>query len=182
MRSRITECNKQRVSIWLPLHQKSTSEMNKVFFTFTLCFMALCSCSDEKIKDELYSINYGTKAERVAALKKEIPAYSDFENAEFQLYNSKGFTFNIHTFHMPEYRDYKYVVKVNPEDIDKWLTGLKKVGPSESFEEWPDQLIRIRKEEWQLQSAPEYYALENEIVYVLIYRKEGVIFKKSIAL
>lgn len=142
----------------------------------------LCSCSDEEIKKELYSLNYGTKAERVATLKKEIEVHSDFENAEFLLYNSKGFTFHVNTFYLPEYRDYRYVIKLNPEDVDNWLKGFEKVNPSESFEEWPDKLIRIRRDEWPLQSTPEYYAMENEMVYMLVYRKEGVIFKKSISL
>ncbi|SHJ06338.1 hypothetical protein [Pseudozobellia thermophila] len=156
--------------------------MNRLFFTVSVCCIMLCSCSDEEIKKELYSLNYGTKAERVATLKKEIEVHSDFENAEFLLYNSKGFTFHVNTFYLPEYRDYRYVIKLNPEDIDKWLKGFEKVNPSESFEEWPDKLIRIRRDEWPLQSTPEYYAMENEMVYMLVYRKEGVIFKKAISL
>lgn len=154
--------------------------MKRPFIAYFLFIFVLYGCAEKNIKDELYSINYGTKEERVNVLKKEITAYSDFENAEFLLHNSNGFTFTIHTLLTAGYKDYRYVVKVNPENIDKWLKGFKKVSPSESFEEWPNKLIRIRTEEWPLQSTPEYYAMENEINYVLVYRKEGVIFKKSI--
>ncbi|MDE3743308.1 hypothetical protein [Maribacter polysaccharolyticus] len=154
--------------------------MKKPIFTCLLYFLALASCTDTPIKDELYSINYETKAERVNVLKGEITAKSDFENAEFLLYSSNGFTFNPSSLFTPDYKDYKYVVKVSPEDIDKWTTGLTKVTPSVDFEVWPHNLIRIRKEEWQLQSKPEYYTMKEESVYVLVYRKEGILFKKAI--
>ncbi|NRA12803.1 MAG: hypothetical protein HRT57_12670 [Crocinitomicaceae bacterium] len=63
--------------------------MKKINLILGILIFVLSSCSDSSRLD---SDNYETKEERVEVLKKEIKSFSEFENAEFKLFNVNGFS------------------------------------------------------------------------------------------
>ena len=78
------------------------------------------------------------------------------------------------------YWDYKFVVKVNQADIDKWTAEMLKVELENYDISWTTTIIEKRKTEWIINSIPEFYTRKNSDVTLLVYRAEGIIFKRVI--
>ena len=138
----------------------------------------LISCSEANNINELDSDDFETKQERVDILKKEIKCPSNFENAEFELFNVNGFSNTRILMPGASSWDYKFVVKTKPENIDKWIDGMIKQNSGMSEIHWMKEIIQERRNDWQANSKPEFYIRQNQNVEVIIYRTEGIIYKR----
>ncbi|MGD1891377.1 MAG: hypothetical protein ACFB15_12395 [Cyclobacteriaceae bacterium] len=126
------------------------------------------------------SDDYDTKKERVEVLKKEIKSFSDFENAEFELFNVNGFSNSRATVPGASSWDYKYAIKVKPSDVDKWTAGLLKIETDSSNDNWAKKIVQERKNDWKTETEPEFYSREEANVIIIVFRSDGIIFKRVI--
>ena len=90
--------------------------MKKVKILIGLLILGLYSCSEISNSNKLDSDNYKTKEERVEVLKKEIESFSEFGNAEFELFNVNGFSNSRTTLPGASSWDYKFAIKVKPSN------------------------------------------------------------------
>ncbi|WP_299314400.1 hypothetical protein [uncultured Aquimarina sp.] len=160
--------------------------MKKSTLLLLLVILGLSSCfnsSNSKSNlNKLNSDNYDSKVERVAILKNEIKYFSDFENAEFELFNVNGFSNSRTTIPGASSWDYKFIVKVDPSDIDKWTNGMMRMKPEYHDDQWMKDIIEKRKIDWKTASDPEIYTRNGDNVVMVVYRLEGIIFKRVIDL
>ena len=77
--------------------------------------------------------------------------------------------------------DYKFAIKVNTSDIDSWIAGMIKVELKDHDNNWTKEIIEKRKENWKTQSQPEYYTRKEDSVTLILFRDQGIIFKRVIA-
>ncbi len=145
-----------------------------------VAILGLTSCFETKNSSHLDSNDYDSKKERVEILKKEIKSKSNFENAEFELFNVNGFSNGRATVPGASSWDYKFVIKVKSSDTDKWTEGMIKVEPTDYEIDWTEKIIEKRKNEWTANSQPEFYTRKEGEVMLVLYRTEGIIFKRVI--
>ncbi len=151
--------------------------------TFILLTIAFCSYSCSGVKSSsniLDSQNLNSKNKRIKILKKEIKLFSDFENAEFNLFNVNGFSNNRITLPGASSWDYKFALKVKPSHLDKWINDMVKIDTTNYDITWTKQLIEKRESEWKTNSKPEFYTRKRDHVMLVLYRNEGIIFKRVI--
>ncbi len=142
--------------------------------------LALHGCSGSGDANRLDSEDYSDQQERVAVLKDEIVAASGFEDAAFKLFNVNGFSNDRTLIPGASSWDYQFAVKVNPVDVNQWTEGLEKGKPYDDT--WTTALVASRKEAWQTSSTPEFYTRANSNVTLIVYRPEGIIFKRVVNL
>src|SRR5690606_4809241 len=133
-----------------------------------------------KDSNQIDSDEYKTKVERIEVLKNEIKAQSEFNNAEFELFNVNGFSNSRETVPGTSSLDYKFVVKVDTSDIGKWTKEMMKLKSTTENINWTEEITEKRKDEWSTKSHPEFYSRENNNVTMIVYRTEGIIFKRVI--
>jgi hypothetical protein len=152
--------------------------MNNPRFIVIFLIVGCFSCK-ESLR-QLSSKDFISKKVRVEILKKEIISKSEFQDAEFELFNVNGFSDGWTMISGASYWDYKFVVKVNQADIDKWTAEMLKVELENYDISWTTTIIEKRKTEWIINSIPEFYTRKNSDVTLLVYRAEGIIFKRVI--
>ncbi len=143
-------------------------------------FILLCnSCNDiNTTKNQLKSSNYKAAIERVEILKKEINYPSDFSDAEFDLFNVNGFSFNRPSLPGASSLKYQFIVKITPENIHQWLDGYSEIRSDERLIKRVKNLINHRKGNWITYSKPKFYSRDNSDSSILIlYKNESIIFK-----
>ena len=154
-------------------------KMKRLTLLIGLVLLILSSCSETTNSNKLDSEDYNTKEERVKVLKKEIESFSELKDADFELYNANGFSDNRKTSSGVSSWEYKFVIKVNPADVDKWTDGMDFIG-NVYFDSWMIKLIQKRQNIWKTFSEPEFYSrhsLTADVDIIVIYREEGIIFK-----
>jgi hypothetical protein len=156
--------------------------MKKLKILIGLIILALCSCSETSNSNKLDSDDYNTKEERIEVLKKEIKSFSEFENAEFELFNVNGFSNSRTTLPGASSWDYKFAIKVKPSDIDKWTDGMVLVDSGNYDDSWLKKLIQKRTNDWRTVSEPEIYTRKGDDVIMVVYKTEGKIFKRVVNL
>tara|TARA_B110000014_G_scaffold218845_1_gene174083 strand:- start:61 stop:528 length:468 start_codon:yes stop_codon:yes gene_type:complete len=149
----------------------------KNYTLISIIIFGFIGCSETKNSNILDSDNYNTKKERVEILKNEIKYYSDFENAEFELFNVNGFSNSRTLVPGASSVDYKFVVQVNPSDIDKWTNEMNQINPNTNDYNWMNKIIRERLNDWKTESKPDYYSYEGGNILMVVYKSEGIIFK-----
>ena len=133
------------------------------------------SCSH---KTELKSDQINDKLNRIDILSREVKLFSDIQNAEFDLFNVNGFSDDIIVFPGTSSIFYKFVVKLNSKDIEKWKKGLIETKGNLQNEKWTFDLVKIRKNEWLINSEPKFYTRNGELgTKIIIFEKEGIVFK-----
>ncbi|WP_108802414.1 hypothetical protein [Aquimarina sp. Aq107] len=130
----------------------------------------------------LDSDDYESKIERVEILKNEIKYFSDFEDAEFELFNVNGFLDSRIALPGASSWDYKFVIKINPSDVNKWTDGMEKILSNKDDKVWMNDIIEKRKIEWKTTSSPELYNRQGTNVLMIVYRSEGIIYKRVVNL
>jgi hypothetical protein len=128
------------------------------------------------------SDDYDSKEERVEALKKEIKWFSDFENAEFELFNVNGFSNSRTIVPGASSWNYKFVIKTDPNGIDKWKEGMVKVDTVVFERDVINRIAKDRLSEWVTESEPECYVRVGDRVFMAVYRPEGIIYKSVVNL
>lgn len=141
--------------------------------------LTISSCSKPT---KLDSDEFSTPGERVEILKQEISCFSEIKDAEFELYNVDGFK-SSWGFSAPglPYLDYKFVIKVDKEDVTKWREGMIKFEPEHYDTAWIKKIIKNREENWFTSSQPTYYVRQHdENVTMVEFYLEGIVFKRVI--
>jgi hypothetical protein len=130
----------------------------------------------------LDSDNFRDKHERIEILKAEVKYFSPVLDAEFELFNVNGFNKQRNTS-VPgaTSRDYKFVVKVDTVDIKKWTNGFVP-DTLKRDEDWTRKIIPDKEQEWMFETTRETFIRPGENVTMIIYRKEGIIFKRILDL
>lgn len=142
-----------------------------------LLSICLYGCSNN---NRLTSENMNNKKKRIQTLRNEIEVLSELENVEFDLYNVNGFSNSRATIPGASSYDYKICLKVNPDDVEEWLTGMFKFTPTEYDDGWMTDITLTRKKDWKITSEPEFYTRKGDNVILILYRKDGIIFKRLI--
>lgn len=147
-----------------------------------LLILTFSSCSETVNSNKLDSDNYNTKQERIEVLKKEIKSFSEFENAEFELFNVNGFSNSRITVPGASSWDYKYAIRINPSDVDKWTDGMILIDSADYNSSWMKMIIKERANNWITKSEPEVYIRKGGDIIMFVYRNEGIVFKRVVNL
>ena len=156
--------------------------LRKSSLLIVIAVFLFISCSGTSKQNELDSDHFQTKQERIHALKQEIKYPSDFEDAAFELFNANGFSNTRTTVPGASSWDYKLVIKTAPANVGKWTQGMELGIFKEEGREWMKEIIKKSKNNWQTHSQPELYIRPNQHVEVIIFRTEGIIYKRIITL
>jgi hypothetical protein len=156
--------------------------MRKLKLLIGLILLGVYSCSETYDPNRLDSDTYNTKEERVEVLKKEIKSYSEFENAEFELFNANGFLHSRITVPGASSWNYKFAIKVNPSDIDKWTHDMILTDSVDYDDSWMRKLVQKRTTVWRVDSEPEFYTRKGDGIVIVFYRPEGILFKRIVNL
>ncbi len=154
----------------------------KYFFLLILVLLVSCSKNSTAVNSsstEMNSSSIVDKEKRISALMSEINEPSEILDAEFLLFNVNGFTHSRASLPGASGWDYKFVVRIDSSNIDKWIDN--RFFRSNNFEsEWADKLIKSRDVNWETDSEPEYYRTSDSLVFLIVYRKECIIYKRFI--
>jgi hypothetical protein len=164
---------------WVYTNIKTDAMKKYIYIIITIGFIASCSDSNTSRLD---SDDYENKVERIEKLKMEIKPYSDFQDAEFELFNVNGFH-NLRTS-VPgaSSLDYKFVIKIDSMNISKWTTGMTEVELVDYDDSWTKEIIKGRKQNWRKLSKPQYFKRNGENITMLVFKNEGIIYKRVINL
>ena len=154
--------------------------MKNPIITTLLIIFIISSCAEPQKSNELDSDEYETIVERIHTLKNNIKSQSEFNNAEFELYNVNGFSSSRTMIPGASSADYKFVIKVKPYLINKWIDGMIKTKSKQENLAWTKDIIAKRKNHWLTNSTPEFYTREKDNVLMIVYRTEGIIYKRVI--
>ncbi|MEM7486184.1 MAG: hypothetical protein AAF348_13335 [Bacteroidota bacterium] len=150
-----------------------------IFIALSSSLLIVSRCSERKNPNLLHSDEFATKAERVKSLKSNIKWPSEFEDAEFELFNVNGFSNSRMNVPGASSLDYRFAIKVKASDIDKWTEGMIKAVPDEKTLDWT-KTITEKKNQWKTKSTPEFYKREKDDVLMIVYRTEGALYKRVI--
>ena len=139
-----------------------------------------CSAYDATDMTKMASNKVADKAERVEKLSAEITSYSEFQDAEYDLFNVNGFSNSRQTLPGASSWDYKFVIKVKKADLDSWTAGMTELQLNGYDVSWTKDIIKPRQENWLTITEPKLFKREEADVTVLVYEDEGVIFKRII--
>jgi len=148
----------------------------RYIFILLICFY---SCKNDNDLSNLYSKNYTNKIERLKLINENVVCSSKVFDTEFQLFNVNGFS-KQRDILLPgtSSLDYKFVVKIDTSEINKWLISFIKTDSIKSDLNWTTKIIKDRKENWITFSKPIFYKRKNENVILVLYRQEGIIYKR----
>lgn len=154
--------------------------VKKVNFILILVALICVSCSN---KTEIKSKDFPDKNERIEKLIVEIKNISGILDTEFDLYNINGFSGDFVMIPSSTSIDYKFVVKVKPKNISDWTKNLEKRNSTIQSEKWVYTLIETRKNNWQTTSKPIFYKSKDDAaITVIVFQKEGIVFKRILKL
>lgn len=154
--------------------------MKTTKYVFQILTILFLGCSQANNSNKLDSDDYSTIEKRIEVLKTEINAPTDFQDADFLLFNTNGFTNSWTTLPGASSWDYKYAIKVDSNDIEKWTDKMIEMPITTIDFSWTKEIIKKRKENWTLNSLPKLFIGDNDHVYLILYRDEGIIFKRII--
>ena len=161
-------------------HDVSTSEMKNPF-NILIILGLITSCSTNSTT-KLDSDDYENKKDRIDKLEMEIKAFSDFQDAEFELFNVNGFHDQRIAVPGTSSWDYKFVIKVDTIDIPKWISGMKEVELTGYDDSWTKEITKDRNQNWKTSSKPKYFVRNEEDMTMIVFGNEGIIFKRVINL
>lgn len=155
--------------------------MQLPYLFFALLFLNCISCSPSTThQSSLDSNHYSDRKERIKILTQEIKSFSAFEDAEFDLFNVNGFSNSKTSVPGASYWDYKFVIKLDSAHIDPWINQLTQTSCDTTDQSWMNQLIQKRASKWTIVTSPECYKDSTRGLSIIIYRTEGILFKRVI--
>lgn len=146
--------------------------------TITTVLIAFFIWSCTGSNTTLNSLDYDDPIERIEILKNEIVSSSDFADAEFRLFNVNGFSDGSRGVPGASSWNYEFGIKVDTSDLDKWTEGMTQVDSANYNLEWTIQITGERKAQWSTVGEPEIFRRGAEDVIVILYRDEGIVFKR----
>ncbi len=150
-----------------------------IYIITTITFLTSCNHTNTS---KLDSDDFNNKVERIEKLKLEIKPFSDFLDAEFELFNVNGFHNQRTSVPGASSLDYKFVVKIDTVNISKWTTGMTEIELTSYDDSWTKEIIKGRKQNWSTLSKPLYFRRNGENVTMLVFKNEGIIYKRVINL
>lgn len=150
--------------------------MNNHIYTIIILLFTACTTSNST-STYLDSNDFENKADRIEKLEMEIICFSDILDAEFDLFNVNGFHNQRNLGTGASSWDYKFAIKVDTINIPKWTLGMTEVELTNEDENWTKEITKQRKQNWETHSKPQYYIRIGEEVTMIVYKKEGIIFK-----
>jgi len=143
----------------------------KYLFICSIAFLISC-----KSPSEMTSIEVDKATERVEILEKEINSFSEIQDAEYDLFNVNGFSKGrIFVAGGSSFR-YDYVIKIDTSELHKWTDDMIITAGDEYSVKRFEELVSIRKENWNVNSKPTYYK-SGDMGNMMVYKEEGIIFK-----
>jgi len=100
---------------------------------------------------------------RISILAKRYKIYSKVYAVEYWLEGE------VNPYGLDRF-EYEIAVKVNREDVDKWLTYLSKVDTPLDIS---SKELKLDSSEWMHNSTPEFYI--SGVTVMMVYRNEGII-------
>ena len=149
------------------------------FWYLLLLFGFVFSCTGGNSR--LNSGTFENRTERIETLQREIKSFSDIKDAEFELFNINGFHDQFFSIPGASAWDYRFVIKVDTADVFKWREGMTEVATGAYDIGWTKDIIQHRKQNWQTTDEPRYYVRAGDNVIMIIFYRDGIIFKRVIA-
>lgn len=152
----------------------------KNFYFILIVIGAIASCTSKVANStSLDSEDIETSANRVSTLQLEIKSFSEFQDAEFELFNVNGFHNQREDVPGASSWDYKFVIKIDPRDISKWTEGMEEIKGSAYDDSWTKEIIKHRQENWKTHSTPQHFIREGGNIKILFFKDEGILFKRG---
>ncbi len=142
-------------------------------YLFICCIAFLISC---KTPIEMTSIEVDKATERVENLVKEINSFSEIQDTEYDLFNVNGFSKSRTLVAGGSSFRYDFVIKVDTSELHKWTDDMIITAADEYSIKRFEELVSIRKENWNVNSKPTYYK-RGDMVNMMVYKEEGIVFK-----
>ncbi len=154
--------------------KKMDQWMRWLFLILFLTFLPIVACESANRSTDTYSTNFSQESEKIVFLKKYVKCFSPVSAAEFHIIyhdNSTGLVPG------PSDGDLKIVIRIAPSDIPKWTAGFREVEKDDIDLSWiPDIPLEVSR--WKSVSRPGYYRRPGGKVEMVVYGKEGVLFKR----
>lgn len=151
----------------------------KRYFYIILIIGLFNGCTSNGSKStKIDSDDFKNKADRIENLKAQIKFFSDFQDAEFELFNVNGFQNASTSGPGASSWDYKFVIKIDTVNMIKWTSGMQAVNITDYDDEWTKEITKNRKQNWKTYSAHQYYNRNGEDVTMIVYKNEGILFKR----
>ena len=148
----------------------------RVFLSILIC-LGIQSCNSNN-STTLTSRYIADRSERINILKREVKVFSELKDAEFYLVNANGFSNQRISVPGASSLNYQFVIKIDTNDISKWTEGMTELSKGDTNNSWMDKLLLSRKENWNVHSIPKVFTRIGDSVTMLIYKDEGIIYKK----
>ena len=163
---------------------------NYFILILALAVLFFASCQSNS-STTLESSEIKNKEERIKILTKHIKDYSEIVDTEFSLFNANGFESSFTFLPAASHSDYKMAIKVDKNNIEKWLVGMyeaKKPNAQDSV--WIHSILEkidsTRRQNWKesiAKSTPKRFIISptnGRSKIALVYQNEGVIFERII--
>jgi transcription elongation factor Elf1 len=152
-------------------------------FSLSLVFASCATEEKRTTKTTLYSEDFKTAEERVEELKKHIAVYSDFSDAQFEIFNVNGnFTNERLTIPGASSWDYQFVIKLTKENIDQWISEMVLVDTiaNKDSMHWVADLNKKMTDKILQNEPGEFYKGEGKANYAVVFRNSGLLFRKIV--
>jgi hypothetical protein len=151
----------------------------KKYLHIIIAFVLFTSCkTNDTNSNKLDSDDFERKIDRIEKLSMEIKPFSEFIDAEFELFNVNGFHNQRTSVPGASSLEYKFVVRIDTINISKWTTGMQEFELRDYDDSWTKEITKHRKQNWGTYSTPQYFKRHGEDVTMLVFMNEGIIFKR----
>lgn len=147
----------------------------KTSFLHMIVFLGVAFSCDQR-NTELTSETFQTSEKRVQQLKQQIVAPTDFRDAQFRLFNVNGFSRSVAGVPGASSYDYKFILKIDPNDMNAWTKGLKEASGRDM--KWINELIQNEEKSWFPTNQGEQYYSDERNVLLVLFRKDSLLAKR----
>ena len=143
-----------------------------------LCsFLNSCKHKDNTHLNSLH-LNY---RERMRLVSQNITLFSPIQDAEFELFNVNGFKGQRIALPGPSSWNYIIAIRIDTSYISKWTSDFVETDADSLDGYFTEEIIQHRVKNWTRHSTPRYFKRKNgDRVFMKVYQKEGIIFKRII--
>ncbi len=147
---------------------KAQKILNKYYLT--LVAVLIFGCQAENKSTDIYSYQIDDKVEKIETLKKYLTRGSGLIDVEYHIWFQDNGTGRV-----PGPSDYniKFALKIEPDSLDSWINYLEPSTKKISIDLWDE--LKLDRNLWQLESAPELYHSSSFTEVKLLFRKENTI-------
>ncbi len=141
-----------------------------------LLFMIMLSvaCHSRNRSTDTRSTIFSTEKEKVAFLEQYVTCFSPVDATEFHILyhdNSTGWVPG------PSDWDFKIAARIAPIDSAKWIVDFREVQGEQMDLTWIAELA-LESDHWTRMSTPQYYQRPGTAGELIVYKQEGILFKR----